>query len=163
MDLAWQCTGMLPRLKLIVYYLKITLPYKKWEEVAETIPCPPSQEYRMAQPCITRVESEIIVANVYNETFSCTAIFNVNSMSWKIATTQSQLPMGGYLTNGHDPSHVFYVGGIDKTSVFELSISNSWGLTNIKLPFPMSTFDTYFVNSRMNVTKCARDTLSIEI
>ena len=101
---------------------------------------------------------EVVIPTVYNSRESCTAIFDTKSMSWNSTESGIKLPFAGYLITGHyDPSRIFYVGGVNETSILELSENNVWKIVPINLPFSVSILDTHFSSAQLNTTKCASD------
>ena len=130
-----------------------------WTMIKSKSPCP-----QMAQPvvfplqCVTRIVGEaieVIVISSNDDGEICTSALNIDTLQW--IEIDGNLPFGGFLLTGNDQCKVYYVGGIQQDSVFELSLNNEWRQIEAKLPFPMAMNDTYFTLSQLNVTECASD------
>ncbi len=133
-----------------------------WEMVSPPSPCPLEQHLPdVQQQCAVRSlkaeELQVVTRNT-----NCTAIFNVKTMKWSKPII-SALPIGGYLIRGHDKAQVFYVGGIKSTSVYELMSNHLWQLSDLKLPFTMSLYDTVFTNVGLNITDCSSDSRVVQM
>ena len=87
----------------------------------------------------------------------CTSILDTASLRWSKVKSQINLPYGGYLLSGRDLSRVFYIGGRNATTVYELDEENVWKLSHIQLPFAMSIHKSYFSQGSPNLTECAQD------
>ncbi len=140
---------------------------RNWTEIKAKSPCPESRQppYIMQQCTMRNTEEIIILTQNFNDMSTCTSILNVKTFEWTMITSSrsNELPLGGFILTGNNPSKIFYLGGYhnneqsNNRTIHELD-NNEWRLNMYKLPFAMTGFDSKFWPEQVNMTKCTSDT-----